>query len=58
MPHLGEDGVHGHLLLEEAAGEVHLGGDVTSVHLDLADVGRLLPQLHQANLRQRTIDRG
>lgn len=49
-PYLGEDGVDGHLLLEEAAGEVHLGRDVTAVNLDLADVRLLLPQLNKPDL--------
>lgn len=52
--HLSEDRVYGHLLLEETAREVNLGADVTAVHLDLADVSSLLPQLHQAHLRKRT----
>lgn len=51
ISHLREDGVHRHLLLEHSASEVHLGGHVTTVNLDLADVGSLLPQLHQAHLQ-------
>lgn len=53
LSHLGEDGVDGHLLLEETAREVHLGSHVAAVHLDLADVRLLLPQLHKADLRQQ-----
>lgn len=47
---LGEDGVDRHLLLKHAAGEVNLGGDVSTVDLDLADVCHLLPQLDEAHL--------
>mmetsp|Transcript_26813 Transcript_26813/g.58434 ORF Transcript_26813/g.58434 Transcript_26813/m.58434 type:complete len:397 (+) Transcript_26813:764-1954(+) len=48
---LGEHGVHGHLLLEKLGGEVNLGGGITTVHLDLHDVGLLLLQvLHLADL--------
>lgn len=53
LPHLREDGVHGNLLLEQSASEVHLGGDITPVNLDLADVSRLLPQFHQTHLNCR-----
>ncbi|EPY41595.1 large subunit ribosomal protein L3e [Angomonas deanei] len=36
-----EHGVHAHLLLKKRLGEGDLGGDVTTVHLDLLDVGLL-----------------
>lgn len=52
--YLGEDSVDGHLLLEQAAGEVDLSCDVAAVDLDLADVRLLLPQLHKANLYNTT----
>lgn len=57
ITHLREDGVHGNLLLEEPASEVHLGGDITPVNLDLADVSRLLPQFHEAHLNCRRYTR-
>jgi len=38
---LGENGVDGDLLLEEGLGEVDLGGGISSIDLDLADVGLL-----------------
>lgn len=50
-PHLREDGVDGHLLLEKAASEVYLGSNITPVDLDLADVRLLLPELDKADLQ-------
>lgn len=47
------DGEHrsdGHGALEEGAGEVDLGGDVSSVDLDLDEVSLLLAQLEQLDL--------
>lgn len=49
-PYLGEDSVYGDLLLKEAASEVDLGRDVTTVDLDLTDVRLLLPQLNKPHL--------
>lgn len=48
--YLRKDGVDRNLLLEQAAGEVHLSGDVTTVDLNLADVRLLLPQLDKSDL--------
>mmetsp|Transcript_20372 Transcript_20372/g.50855 ORF Transcript_20372/g.50855 Transcript_20372/m.50855 type:complete len:208 (+) Transcript_20372:446-1069(+) len=47
---LSEDGVHGHLLLEQGLGELHLGVDVTTVDLDLQHVGHLLAQAQEGRL--------
>jgi len=46
----GKDGGHGHFLFEEGLGEVNLGGDVSSVDLDLEQVGNLLAKLELADL--------
>jgi hypothetical protein len=47
---LSKDGFHINSLLEEGLGEINLGGDVTTVHLDLHDVGLLLAKLNLLDL--------
>ena len=47
---LGEDTVDGDLLLEKGLGEVDLGGGISSVDLDLANVGLLDPEVELLDL--------
>ena len=47
---LGKDRVDGDLLLEERLGEVDLGSSISSVDLDLADVGLLDPEVELLDL--------
>jgi len=39
-----------HFLLEQGSGEVNLGADISSVDLDLEEIGGLLSELHLADL--------
>jgi len=47
---LSEHSVNGDLLLEEVNGEVNLGGNVSSIDLDLSNVSLLLANVHQSHL--------